>query len=224
MSAAEVDGRRFALFVRPWLTARLFLAAAAAVLLLVFGAPGPGAKAAEPRFLTGRLLVATPEIRNGPFARTVIYMIRHDKAGAMGLVVNRGIARGPLADLVAGLARNSREASGLKGEILVHYGGPVATGTGFVLHSTDYMRHNSVLVGKRYALTSDIRVLQDIGRGRGPRLSLFTFGYAGWGPGQLESEMRRRFWISVPAEESLIFGPKLGDKWRRALALQEQAL
>ena len=224
MSASEKAGRRFALSVRPWVSARPFLAAAGAVFLLVFGAFRPDVRAEEPRFLAGRLLVATPEIRNGPFARTVIYMIRHDKAGAMGLVVNRGIARGPLADLVAGLTRNSREAGGLKGEILVHYGGPVAPGTGFVLHSTDYMRHSSVLVGKRYALTSDIRVLQDIGRGKGPRLRLFAFGYAGWGPGQLESEMRRRFWISVPAEEGLIFGPNLGDKWRRALALQEEAL
>lgn len=142
----------------------------------------------------------------------------------MGLVINREIARGPLADLVAGLAKGGRVPRGITGDILVHYGGPVAVGTGFVLHSTDYLRHDSVRIGKHYAVTSDIRVLEDIGRGRGPRRYLFAFGYAGWGPGQLESEMRHRVWISVPADESLIFGPNLDNKWRQALALREQAL
>ena len=174
-----------------------------------------GAQAAEQHDnLTGQLLVATPEMRDPRFAETVIYMVWHDARGAFGLVINRPLAKGPLEDLLKGFGIDSPEA---KGEIIVHYGGPVDPRAGFVLHSDDVLLGDSTKVAEGIAMTADSRLLEAMSRGQGPRQSLFMMGYAGWAPGQLEGELLAGSWFVVSGDKSLIFGKDAERKWRQAM-------
>ncbi|MFO0995725.1 MAG: YqgE/AlgH family protein [Alphaproteobacteria bacterium] len=147
------------------------------------------------------------------FAETVIFMVRHDATGAFGLVVNRRLGTQPVATVMKSLGLEAGEA---KGEMAIHYGGPVEPGLGFVLHSTDYARAGTLKVTEAIALSAEPDVLKDIAEGRGPRRSLFALGYAGWGPGQLEDEMQLRTWFTVPADDELVFDDAIDTKWSRA--------
>ena len=164
--------------------------------------------------LTGQLLVATPEMRDPRFAETVIYMVWHNAEGAFGLVINRPLAKGPLEDLLKGFGIDSPEA---KGEITVHYGGPVNPRAGFVLHSDDVLLGDSTKVADGIAMTADSRLLEAMSRGKGPRQSLFMLGYAGWAPGQLEGELMAGSWFVVSGDKALIFGEDAGRKWQQAM-------
>ncbi|MBI4523273.1 MAG: YqgE/AlgH family protein [Deltaproteobacteria bacterium] len=195
----------------------LISVAAVGLILSSTGKPpidlGSSPKRDQSGYLAGQLLVATGEISDRRFAQTVIYMVMHNKAGAMGLVVNRPVAKGPMADLLKSLGAENKDA---KGEIVIHYGGPVEPETGFVLHSDDYVVNGTIRVRDGIAATSSVEVLRAISQGKGPRESLFAFGYAGWGPGQLEAEISRNAWFSIPAEKELIFGADAESKWQRA--------
>ncbi len=171
--------------------------------------------AQEPEYLKGQLLVAAPEMGDPRFADTIVYMIEHDENGAMGLVINRPLAKGPIADLLKGLGAEGEET---KGEIIIHYGGPVESGKAFVLHSDDYADKGTSVVGGGLAVTTDVEIVRAIGQGKGPRNSIFALGYSGWGPGQLEAELKAGGWFSIPADERLIFDGDPATKWDRALA------
>jgi putative transcriptional regulator len=171
--------------------------------------------AQESQLLTGQLLVATSEMRDPRFVETVIYMIQHDHSGAMGLVINRPLAKGPISDLLKGLGVESGDASG---EIVLHYGGPVEPQKAFVLHSEDYVGKETTLVSAGVALTVDHEIVRAIARGKGPSKSLFILGYAGWAPGQLEAEIKAGAWFSIPGDAGLIFGGDPSTKWERAMA------
>ncbi len=164
-------------------------------------------------YLAGQLLVATPKINDPRFAKTVIYMVRHDKTGALGLIVNRIYGSGPMEEFLKGF---NIDAAGADGDIQLHYGGPVAPGAGFLLHTADYRGPGTRIVDDRMAMTTELSVLKAISEGHGPRRSLFAFGYAGWGAGQLEGEIKRGDWFSTPADEELIFGKDQDGKWGRA--------
>ena len=195
---------------------RLFLLAVAAMLLgFVEPARVPHAVAEDEQHLVGQFLVATPEMADPRFEENVIYMISHDQTGAMGLVINRPVAEGPLADLLKGLGH---ESQGAKGTVAIHYGGPVETERLFILHGNDYAAKATMFVGNGLGVTSDAGILQAIARGKGPRQKLFIFGYAGWSPGQLEGEIKTGAWFLIPAETALIFDREPEKKWERALA------
>lgn len=166
-------------------------------------------------YLTGQLLIAMPQMNDPRFARTVIYICAHTADGAMGLVVNREIEALTFPDLLNQL---SIDAEVVDDKIQVLFGGPVETGRGFVLHSSDYVQNTTMLVDKRVGLTATMEVLKDIASGNGPRLNLLALGYAGWGPGQLDAEIHANGWLTVPADDELIFDPDLDNKWERALA------
>lgn len=168
----------------------------------------------EPPYLTGQLLIAMPGLMDPRFARTVIYMCLHNADGAMGLVVNRTIDSLSFPDLLSQL---EIEPVGVGEPIKVHFGGPVDSARGFVLHSADYMQEATMVVGGGVALTATVDILKDIAAGGGPRRKLLALGYAGWGPGQLDSEIKANGWLSVDADEELIFGADLGEKWSRAM-------
>ena len=153
---------------------------------------------AEEQSLTGRLLVASPKMGDPRFVETVIYMVRHDATGAMGLVVNRPIGVGPVSKL---LEEFGEEAGGAEVEIRLHYGGPVEGRMGFVLHSADYVGEGTIVVDGEVALSASLDVLKAIAAGKGPERRLFAIGYAGWGAGQLESELAAQAWYVVPADE-----------------------
>lgn len=164
--------------------------------------------------LTGKLLVASASMGDPRFKRTVIYIVRHDTKGAMGLVINRVIGKLPLAKLLAGFGK---EPEGVSGEIAIHYGGPVERRTGFVLHTPDYVQKGTTVVNGQVALTRDLDILLTISAGTGPKQSLFAFGYAGWAPRQLEGEIARRDWVTVPGDAKFVFDDRNETKWRRAM-------
>ena len=166
-------------------------------------------------YLTGNLLIAMPNMRDPRFARTVIYMCAHNADGAMGLVVNRLIGSITFPDLLEQLGIDN---SGVSEEIRVHFGGPVESGRGFVLHSADYEREGTLQVSQSVGLTATIDILRDMASGSGPRHSLLALGYAGWGPGQLDSEIQANGWLHVEADESLVFGQDLDGKWEQAIS------
>jgi putative transcriptional regulator len=171
--------------------------------------------------LSGRLLVATETLRDPRFQRTVVYMLRHDGDGAMGLVVNRPVGDIPLTQLLDRLQRNNE---GVTGAIRVHYGGPVQPGLAFVLHTADWTGKESDVIRDRIALTRDPAILDAIAHGTGPRRFLLALGYAGWAPGQLEAEIVRGDWVTVPTDEALLFDEEAGSKWERAIARRPMTL
>jgi putative transcriptional regulator len=165
--------------------------------------------------LTGHLLVAMPQMQDPRFARSVIYMCAHTAEGAMGLVVNRLVESITFPDLLEQLGVEPAETGA---EILIHFGGPVESGRGFVLHTADYRQEGTLAINSAIALTATVDILRDIARGVGPRRRLLALGYAGWGPGQLDAEIQANGWLQVPADEQLVFGADLDGKWEQALA------
>jgi putative transcriptional regulator len=165
-------------------------------------------------YLVGQFLVSMPGMADPRFESTVIYMCHHAADGAMGLIVNRPIEDLAFPDILAQL--DIKPGRGCE-DIRVHRGGPVETSRGFVLHSTDYSREGTLKVSDEIALSATTEILRAIATGAGPARSLMALGYAGWGEGQLDEEIKRNAWLSVPADADLLFSDDLGSKWARAL-------
>jgi len=166
-------------------------------------------------YLAGQLLIAMPGMRDPRFVRTVVYMCAHSAEGAMGIVINRVLESLTFDDLL--------EQLGIEGSVpleaaTVHFGGPVETGRGFVLHSGDYRQDGTLAVAADVSLTATVDILRAIAAGEGPRRHLLALGYAGWGPGQLDGEIRANGWLHVAADEALVFDAELDSKWDRAIA------
>jgi len=194
----------------------LLLSRIAAILLLAVTFALPGTAAAEDgNFLTGKLLVAAPGMPDPRFAETVIFMVRHDRTGAMGIVINRPVGIMSLEDV---LRSTGQDSQGVEGEIIVHTGGPVGQELGFLLHSIDYKTEGTIQITDRIAMSGRPEVMADVARGKGPRLLLLAFGYAGWSAGQLEGEMTHADWFSIPADDAIIFDDNDATKWQRASA------
>lgn len=165
--------------------------------------------------LTGQLLVAMPQMADARFAQSVVYLCAHSAEGAMGLVVNRLIDSLTFDNLLDQLGLESRaDALGMP----VHFGGPVESSRGFVLHSADYVQDSTLVIDDDIALTATIDVLKAIASGEGPRERVLALGYAGWAAGQLDAEIQANGWLTVPADHDLVFGDNNGSKWERALA------
>lgn len=165
--------------------------------------------------LTGQLLIAMPGMLDPRFQRAVIYMCAHSEDGAMGLVVNKLFGTITFHDLLDQLDLQVPEP---KANFPVHYGGPVESGRGFVLHSTDYLREGSLLVDEEVALTATIDILRAMAEDRGPKRCMLLLGYAGWGPGQLDNEIQSNGWLNVPCDEKLLFDHDLDTKWEKSIA------
>ncbi|MEL0107400.1 MAG: YqgE/AlgH family protein [Rhodospirillaceae bacterium] len=168
----------------------------------------------EATYLSGQLLVAMPSMPDPRFSKTVIYMCAHNAEGAMGLVINRAIDSLSFPDLLQQLGI---ETANVDQQIRVLFGGPVESGRGFVLHSPDYQQEATLVVDETVALTATVDILKAIAGGMGPDQSLLALGYAGWGPGQLDGELKANGWLHVDADEDLIFDAGLESKWERAL-------
>ncbi|MDA5193356.1 YqgE/AlgH family protein [Govanella unica] len=166
-------------------------------------------------YLTGQLLLAMPSMDDPRFARSVIYVCAHNADGAMGLVINRLNTAISFPELMNQLGIPTRM---LAPQVPIFAGGPVEIGRGFVLHSADYVQETTLVVSETIALTATVDVLSAIAENRGPRANLIALGYAGWGPGQLENEMHRNGWLTVEADENLVFFTDVTLKWPRAVA------
>jgi putative transcriptional regulator len=171
--------------------------------------------------LAGQLLVASPEIGDARFDRTVVLLLRHNRSGALGIVINRPIEEEPLASLMEAIGE---EAAGVEGRVLLFAGGPVEPGVGFILHSVDYRRAETLDIDEHVAVTSTHEILSDIAHKKGPAKTLIAFGYSGWGPGQLESELAQHGWFTTPADPKLIFDDDREKVWQEALARRTRPL
>lgn len=166
--------------------------------------------------LSGKMLIAMPSMGDPRFEKAVIYLCAHSEEGALGIVVNRRADSINRKDLLSQLqieCEPEREAEP------VHFGGPVETGRGFVLHSTDWTMPEATLeVDGVICMTATVDVLKAIAAGAGPRRSMIALGYAGWGEGQLEGELRDNGWLTCDGDEEIIFGDDDASKWTAALA------
>jgi putative transcriptional regulator len=186
-------------------------------MLLGAATPNPPEKTS----LVGQLLVAAPTIGDPRFAHTVILIIRHDNEGAFGIVINRPIGESSIRSLLEAAGDVDPDAAG---SVRVFAGGPVQPELGFVVHSAEYRQQETIDVDGRVAMTASRRVLRDIGHNQGPEKSLFAFGYAGWGPTQLEDEMARHDWFTTPEEPKLIFDDDRENLWEDAMARRTREL
>jgi putative transcriptional regulator len=183
-------------------------------------APDPTQSAeTKPRAtVAGQFLIATPAMRDPRFDHAVILMLRHDQDGAFGIVINRPVGQRPLADL---LGTKDTAASG---NVQVFVGGPVQPNIGFVVHSSEYHRAETLDVDGRVAMTSSLEVLRDIAEKKGPAKTLIAFGYAGWAPGQLEGELARNVWYTAPEDPALVFDDDRDKVWEHATGRRTQDL
>ncbi len=169
----------------------------------------------EDGYLTGQLLISMPGISDPRFERTLILICAHDQKHAMGLALNRPVEGLTVPDL---LERLEIKSTIVLPPDLVLIGGPVERERGFVLHTDDYQGEFSLEVGGGVRLTPTREVLEAMGsHNRRPRRSLLAMGYAGWGAGQLENEIRENVWLTCEADEELIFDGDHETKWARAV-------
>ncbi len=176
------------------------------------------AEPARPDPPPGHLLIASEAIQDPRFHHTVILLLRHDTSGAFGIVINRPLAEQSIASLLAAAGERNTADAALEGSIRVFAGGPVQQQRGFVVHSAEYRRDETLEVDGVVAMTASKDILRDIGRQRGPKRCFFAFGYAGWGAGQLEGEMARGDWHTAPEEPTLVFDEDRSAVWQRAFA------
>jgi putative transcriptional regulator len=165
--------------------------------------------------LAGHLLVATPSIESGCFARSVIYVCSHNSEGAMGVIVNYPVENVGMTEVFEQL---SIPAQSTARELPIHFGGPVEAGRGFMIHTNDFKSPEALIEQDGIVVSANASVLYSLAEGKGPQKGLLTLGYAGWSPGQLESEIESGSWITVPADASLIFADDNETKWNMAIA------
>jgi len=183
-----------------------------------FGDGGGGGRG----FLDGQLLIAMPSMNDPRFERSIIYMCAHSDDGAMGIIVNQLARNIDFTELlrqldIIGEGDEIRLPPGVE-DMRVHIGGPVETGRGFVLHSADWFVDSSTLpIDDGICLTATLDILKAIARGDGPESSLLALGYAGWAPGQLESEIQANGWLHCGADSELLFGADQSGKYDLAL-------
>jgi putative transcriptional regulator len=173
-------------------------------------------------YLDGQMLIAMPAMNDERFARALIYVCAHSTEGAMGIIVNHPAANIKFPDLLVQLevipAAERIQLPNRAGDVKVLKGGPVETGRGFVLHSSDFFIENSTLpIDEGVCLTATLDILKAIARGNGPASAILALGYAGWAPGQLEHEIQQNGWLHCAADAELIFGQDTETKYEKAL-------
>jgi putative transcriptional regulator len=169
-----------------------------------------------PSYLTNHLLIAMPGLTDPNFARGVTVLCQHNDDGALGIVINR------LSALTLGEVLEQMQIESLVPGLSdqpVHMGGPVQTDRGFVLHEPGVSWDSTYQVSDALCVTTSRDVLAAMAVGRGPERALFALGYAGWGAGQLEAEIRENAWLSVPMDGDILFKTPLEDRWQAAARL-----
>ena len=171
-------------------------------------------------YLEGKCLIAMPQMGDSRFERAVVFLCAHSADGAMGLILNKPAKNVSFVDLLAQL--DVIEDSQIRlperaRRVPVHNGGPVETGRGFVLHTNDFRHEATIVTGNEFCLTATVEILRAIASGDGPREALLALGYAGWAPGQLESEICNNGWLHCEADHELIFDRDLDAKYERAV-------
>ncbi len=166
-------------------------------------------------YLQEQMLIAMPAMADPNFVRSVTVLCQHSEEGAIGITINResGFSLGEILSQLD-IGCDNEEIR----ELRVLEGGPVNTDRGFVLHSPKKGFESSLEISTGIMVTSSRDVLAAIARGEGPDHYIVALGYAGWGNGQLESEMRENAWLSVPVDRAIVFDLPLQDRWERAVS------
>ncbi|MEP3678843.1 MAG: YqgE/AlgH family protein [Paracoccaceae bacterium] len=165
--------------------------------------------------LEGKLLIAMPGMEDPRFDKSVVFLCAHSDEGALGLVINKPTPELEFKSLLTQLEIDVKPPIR---DIRVHFGGPVENGRGFVLHSGDYLSNEATLrVSDAFGMTATLDILEEIANGDGPSSALLALGYAGWGPGQLESEILQNGWLTCDAVPELVFDAQDDTKWSAAL-------
>lgn len=170
-------------------------------------------------YLAGKLLLAMPSIGDPRFDHAVIYICAHDENGAMGLGINQkamGVEFKAVLDQLGITSDIEIDPSQLSNNVF--NGGPVETGRGFLLHTPEFIRKETVKVDDHFHVTGSVDALKDIAHGKGPEDFLFILGYAGWSPGQLEAELKQNAWLVTDASAELLFDGIPAEKWTKAVA------
>tara|TARA_Y100000996_G_C22549829_1_gene653307 strand:+ start:2068 stop:2619 length:552 start_codon:yes stop_codon:yes gene_type:complete len=166
--------------------------------------------------ITGQILVSMPSLQDERFHRTVIYICAHSEEGSMGIIINKKIDH----DFYPGLLKQLGIENSVKDKkILIRYGGPVESERGFILHSDDFLHKESLFIDKGIALTSTLEFFDNLSLGKGPKHSILALGYAGWGEGQLEEEIKSNSWMITPIDSNFIFDEEVSSKWDKAYKL-----
>ena len=186
------------------------------------GKSAGGDNSSDRGYLDGQLLIAMPVMGDPRFERSVIYLCAHSPEGAMGIMVNRPVGSIDFPELLVQLnIINKDEQIELPENaetVKVLRGGPVDTGRGFVLHSSDFYLENATLrIDDGICLTATIDILKAIAKGSGPKHAILALGYAGWRAGQLEAEIQDNGWLHCDADPDLVFGDDVEEKYTRAL-------
>ncbi|MGA8755217.1 MAG: YqgE/AlgH family protein [Stellaceae bacterium] len=201
---------------------RLWQSQIAAIILaaaMLLGLPTAGRSADAS--LAGQLLIAAPYMGDPRFVQTVILLLRQDGSGAFGIILNRPVDEKSISSLLEAAGDHEK---GIEGSLKIFAGGPVQPELGFVVHTPDYHDPATLKVGGAVAMTADKQILRDIGHHKGPKKVLFAFGYAGWGPGQLEAEIAHNNWFTTPGDPKLIFDDNRGNLWDEAMARRTREL
>ncbi len=171
--------------------------------------------------LTGQFLIAMPHLHGDAFDRTVIYICEHSASGALGLIVNRtaDVKVSEILDKLSDENDSIRIEPTARADQAVLLGGPVQTERGFVLHAPFQKYASTVRINDRLGLTSSRDILEDWAQGQGPEHMLLALGYAGWSAGQLEDELAQNAWLTVPADEHVLFETLPNEKYAQAMRL-----
>jgi putative transcriptional regulator len=166
--------------------------------------------------LAGKLLVAMPNMDDDSFKNATIFLCAHDEKGAMGLIVNDKMPNIDFEQLLLKLKIEHGDHKSIK--IPVLRGGPLDSSRGFVLHSKDFNRKDTINVDERCSVTGTMDALKAIADGSGPNEAIFMLGYSSWDAGQLEEELRDNSWIIVDADKDIIFNTTPDKVWRKAMS------
>ncbi len=172
----------------------------------------------EAAYLAGKLLLAMPAMGDPRFHKSVIYLCAHDAQGAMGLVINQLLPDVEFSELLEQLKVVSDitiDRSALSTPVM--HGGPVEGARGFLLHSDDFIKPDTIKVDGGISVTGTIDALKDLALGQGPKERLFILGYAGWSAGQLDQELQQNAWLIVDADPELVFHNDVNAKWDLAM-------
>ena len=167
-------------------------------------------------YLKGNIICALPQLNDIFFSKSIIYLTHHNKDGALGIVLNYKIMSIKGAELFKKLKINDVK-NNLDMDFLFHIGGPLNQNNGFILHSQDYKSQHTLKVTKDVNLTCSTEIITDIAKNKGPKKYFISLGYSGWGPGQLEDEIKQNSWINLSEELDLLFDVDSEKKWRNAL-------
>lgn len=167
-----------------------------------------------PGSLKGQFLIAMPGLLDPNFSQTVTCVCEHTQQGAVGLVVNRAHASITCRDILDELGMKYTDDAPIAP---IQIGGPVHTDQAFVLHGPPFGWEGCLMVTQTIALSSTPDIMEALASGRGPKSFIVAVGCAGWGPLQLESELKSNAWLTGPIDESIVFETNVEARWEEAV-------